>query len=131
MKKTGLLHPDLVAVIAAMGHTDRLVIADSGLPIPLSVRRIDLALTAGIPTFLQTLEAVLKELQVEAAIVAEEMARRSPGLYQATQRALAGIRLEQIPHETFKSLLPGVRAVIRTGEQTPYANVMLQSGVTF
>ncbi len=131
MKKTGILHPELNAVIASMGHTDRLVIADSGLPIPVAVRRIDLALTAGIPTFLQTLEAVLKELRVETAIIAEEMSRRSPQLYQATQRALEGIRVQQITHEAFKGLLPGVRAVIRTGEQTPYANVILQSGVTF
>jgi len=131
MKKTGILHPELSAVIASMGHTDRLVIADSGLPIPFAVRRIDLALTAGIPTFLQTLEAVLKELRVETAIIAEEMSRRSPQLYQATQRALEGIRVQQITHEAFKGLLPGVRAVIRTGEQTPYANVILQSGVTF
>ncbi len=131
MKKTGILHPELNAVIASMGHTDRLVIADSGLPIPVAVRRIDLALVAGIPTFLETLEAVLKELRVEAAIIAEEMSRRSPQLYQATQRALEGIRVQQITHEAFKGLLPGVRAVIRTGEQTPYANVILQSGVTF
>lgn len=131
MKKTGILNPDLMQVIATMGHTDRLVIADSGLPIPATVRRIDLALAAGIPTFLQTLEAVLRELQVEVAVVAEEMPRRSSGLYAATQHALGGIRLEHIPHEAFKALLPGVRAVVRTGEQTPYANVILQSGVTF
>lgn len=131
MKKTGILHPDLAQVIAAMGHTDRLAIADSGLPIPVNVRRIDLALSAGIPTFLQTLAAVLGDLQVEVAVVAEEMARRSPELYAATRHTLGGIRVELVPHETFKTLLAGVRAVVRTGEQTPYANVILQSGVTF
>ncbi len=131
MKKTGILNPDLAQVIAAMGHTDRLAIADSGLPIPANVRRIDLALSAGIPTFLQTLAAVLGDLQVEVAVVAEEMARRSPEFYAATRHTLGGIRVEQVPHETFKTLLAGVRAVVRTGEQTPYANVILQSGVTF
>ncbi len=131
MKKTGILNPDLLSVIAMMGHTDRLVIADSGLPIPPAVRRIDLALVAGIPSFLQTLEAVLGELKVEAAVVADEMQTRSPDLYRATRRVLEGIRLEHVPHESFKAMLPGVRAVVRTGEQTPYANVILQSGVTF
>lgn len=131
MKKTGILNPDLLSVIAAMGHTDRLVIADSGLPIPPSVRRIDLALVAGIPSFLQTLEAVLGELKVEAAVVADEMQTRSPDLYRATQRALEGIRLERVSHESLKAMLPAVRAVVRTGEQTPYANVIVVGGVTF
>ena len=131
MKKAGILNPDLLAVIAMMGHTDRLVIADSGLPIPPAVRRIDLALVAGIPSFLQTLEAVLGELKVEAAVVADEMQTRSPDLYRATKRLLNGIRLEHVPHESFKAMLLGVRAVVRTGEQTPYANVIVVSGVTF
>ena len=131
MKKSGLLNADLLHIIASMGHTDRLVIADSGLPIPSEVPRIDLALVAGIPSFLDTLRAVLGELQVEAALVAEEMRQRSPEIYQATRLVLGGIRLEHVPHEVFKATLPGVRAVVRTGEQTPYANVILQSGVTF
>ena len=131
MKKSGLLNADLLRVIASMGHTDRLVIADSGLPIPPDVPRIDLALAAGIPSFLDTLRAVLGELQVEAAVVAEEIRQRNPEIYQATRQMLGGSRVEHVPHEAFKVLLPGVRAVVRTGEQTPYANVILQSGVTF
>lgn len=131
MKKTGILNPELVHLIASMGHTDRLVIADSGLPIPLDVPRIDLALVAGIPTFLQTLHAVLGELRVERAIVAEEMRRRSPALYKATRQALGDTKLDHVSHEAFKKLLLDVRAVVRTGEQTPYANIILHSGVTF
>ncbi len=131
MKKTGILNPALIHIIATMGHTDRLVIADSGLPIPPDVPRVDLALVAGIPTFLQTLQAVLGELPVEAAVVAEEMRSRSPALYESTLRVLSGIPVDHIPHEALKRLLPQVRGVIRTGEQTPYANVILQSGVTF
>lgn len=131
MKKSGILNAELMRVIATMGHTDLLVIADSGLPIPPSAPRIDLALVAGVPTFLQALAAVLAELQVESATVAEEMRQRSPSLYQAVRQALGSIPLAQVPHEQFKAMLPRVRAVVRTGEQTPYANVMLQSGVTF
>lgn len=131
MKKAGILNAELMRVIATMGHTDRLVIADSGLPIPPDVPRIDLALVAGVPSFVQTLQAVLAELQVEAAVVAEEMRQRSPNLYQVTRQLLGGIRLDHVPHEAFKAMLPEVRAVVRTGEQTPYANIILQSGVTF
>ena len=33
MKKSGILNQPISAVIAGMGHTDTLVIADAGLPI--------------------------------------------------------------------------------------------------
>ncbi len=131
MKKTGILNAELARVIASMGHTDRLVIADSGLPIPPSVPRIDLALVAGVPSFAQALQTVLGELQVESATVADEMRQRSPALYQATRQVLGAIPLQHVSHEQFKAMLPQVRAVVRTGEQTPYANIILQSGVTF
>lgn len=131
MKKSGILNPDLMQVIASMGHTDRLCVADSGLPIPHDVPRVDLALVAGVPGFLQTLRAVLGELQVEGAVVAEEMRTRSPQMYEQTRQALSGIRLQHVPHEQVKEMLKTVRAVVRTGEQTPYANVILESGVTF
>lgn len=131
MKKTGILNADLVHVIATMGHTDLICIADSGLPIPPGVKRIDLALVAGVPSYLQALKAVLGELQVEAAVVAEEMRSRSPKVHEETKRLLGGVRLDHVPHEQFKAMLAQVKAVVRTGEQTPYANVILQSGVTF
>jgi len=131
MKKSGILNPDLMQVIASMGHTDRLAIADAGLPIPDDVPRIDLALVAGVPPFLKTLEAVLGELQVERAVIAEEMRARSPIIDEGVQRLLGKTPIDRVSHEEFKQLLHGVRAVVRTGEQTPYANIILQSGVTF
>lgn len=131
MKKSGILHPDLIQAIASMGHTDRLAIADAGLPIPDDVPRIDLALVAGVPGFIVTLRAVLGELQVERAVVAEELRARSPRVHEEVQALLGTVQLDRVPHERFKELLHGVRAVVRTGEQTPYANIILQSGVTF
>jgi D-ribose pyranase len=72
-KKTGLLNQPLSAVIVGLGHMDTLVIADAGLPIPPETQRIDLAVTKGLPPFLDTLRVVLGEMQVERAIVAQEM----------------------------------------------------------
>jgi D-ribose pyranase len=131
MKKSGILHPDLLQVIGSMGHTDRLAIADAGLPIPDDVPRIDLALVAGVPGFVATLQAVLGELQVERAVIAEELRARNPAVHEAVQRLLGAVPLDRVSHERFKELLRGVRAVVRTGEVTPYANIILQSGVTF
>ena len=131
MKKIGLLNQPISAVIAGLGHLDSLVVADAGLPIPPETLRIDLALTKGIPTFLDTLRVVLTEMQVERAIVAEEMLKISPQIYEAIRALLADIPLETLPHINFKEQTRLARAVIRTGEFTPYANIILVAGVVF
>jgi len=131
VKKIGILNQPISSVIAGLGHTDTLVIADAGLPIPPETQRIDLALTAGIPTFLDTLRAVLTEMQVERAIVAEEMLEMSPDVYEAVKELLGDVSTETVTHLIFKEQTRLGRAVIRTGEFTPYANIILVAGVTF
>ena len=131
MKRGGILNTDVSTLIASLGHTDLVCIADAGLPIPPGVARIDLALVCGVPTFLETLQAVLTEVVIEHAIVAREMRAENPAAFQAVRSTLSGIPLEEIPHADFKSRTAGARAVIRTGECTPYANILLRSGVAF
>jgi D-ribose pyranase len=110
---------------------DTLVVADAGLPIPPQTQRIDLALTEGIPSFLDTLRAVLTEMKVEKAIVAEEMLEVSPAVYQAVEELLGDVPIEVATHLILKEMTRSARAVIRTGEFTPYANVILVGGVVF
>ncbi|MBM7565856.1 D-ribose pyranase [Paenibacillus sacheonensis] len=132
MKKTALLHPELSQLIASLGHTDKIVIADCGLPIPRHVRRIDLALVQGIPSFVDTLQAVLSELVVEAAVIAEEWLSKSDGVQERAFAMLDGLPITKLPHEEFKRFISEeAAAVIRTGENTPYANMILQAGVAF
>jgi D-ribose pyranase len=108
-----------------------LVIADAGLPIPKEVRRIDLALTKGIPPFIDTVRAVSSELKVESLIVANEMKSKSPKIYEFIMNNFKDIELQSIPHEEFKVMTRKSIAIIRTGEFTPFANVILISGVVF
>ncbi|WP_261305425.1 D-ribose pyranase [Paenibacillus andongensis] len=131
MKKIGILNSEISKVISELGHTDTIVICDSGLPIPAHVKRIDLALKQGVPSFMDCLETVLKELQVEQAFVAREMDQRSPKLKKQTELALEGVTLNEVSHEELKTMTHQAKAIIRTGEFTPYANVILQSGVIF
>ena len=131
MKKIGILNQPISSVIAGLGHTDTLVIADAGLPIPPETQRIDLALTAGVPTFLDTLRAILTEMEVEQATVAEEMLNTSPHVYEAIKEMLGDVPIETVTHLTFKEQTRSARAVIRTGEFTPYANVILAASVVF
>ncbi|UCD99739.1 MAG: D-ribose pyranase [Chloroflexota bacterium] len=131
MKKIGILNQEISAVIAGMGHMDTVVIADAGLPIPDETQRIDLALTGGVPGFLETLLVVLEELQVEKAIIAEEMVNTSPEMYKPAQEILKEVPIVKVSHEEFKLQTRSARAVIRTGEFTPYANIILVAGVVF
>lgn len=131
MKKTGLLNKDLSEVIASLGHGDMLVIADAGLPIPQGVRRIDLAVSPNVPRLLDVVQAVLGELKVQEAMVASEMAERSPAARAALVALLDGVPVSEILHEQLKSQAGRASAVVRTGEFTPYANVILVAGVVF
>lgn len=131
MKKIGVLNHPISEVIARMGHFDMLVIGDAGLPIPPGVQRIDLALRAGVPGFIETLRTVLTELQLQSAVIAAEMRTVSPNLYGETIAALNGAPVEAVSHEALKALSARAVAVIRTGEFTPYANVILKAGVVF
>ncbi|HEY6907289.1 MAG TPA: D-ribose pyranase [Ignavibacteriaceae bacterium] len=133
MKKRGILNASLSRVIASMGHTDRLVICDSGLPIPKNSDIIDLALTTNIPRFLDTLKIILDELHIEGAVIAKEMLNGKSGLYENISAVLNGVKLKKVPHEKFKELtrIKGNITFVRTGETTPYANIILISGVTF
>ncbi len=131
MKKIGIINAPISAVIAELGHLDMLSIADAGLPIPQEVQRIDLALTQGIPGFLDTLRVVLSEMQVEKVIIAEEMKEISPELFNEIEGLISDIPIDFVLHQDFKDLTKSSRAIIRTGEYTPYANIILVSGVVF
>ncbi len=132
MKKGRLLNAPLSAVVARLGHGDRLVICDAGLPIPPGVERIDLAVSQGVPTLAQVLQAVAAEMQVESVLLAQESLSASDGHTPSWLPADWGqTPLTTVSHEEFKRQCASARAVVRTGECTPYANVMLIAGVTF
>lgn len=131
MKKTTLLQSDLSHVIATLGHMDILVVADAGLPIPPETRRIDLALTRGVPGAIETLKVILEEMQVERVVMAGEAKERNPQYLADVQQLLPGVPVEFVPHSEFKSRTASARAVVRTGEFAPYANVILVAGVVF
>jgi D-ribose pyranase len=131
MKKTPLLHGALSHAIARLGHGDLMVIADAGLPVPEGTPCIDLAVTHGVPAFMQVLKAVLTEMQVERIIAAGELRARSPAMFEQVVAAFPGQTIEEIAHDELKVLTRRARAVVRTGEFTPYANVILVAGVVF
>jgi len=132
MRRSGLLHAELNRVIAAMGHTDTLVIADVGLPVPPGVACIDLAVSPGVPGFEQVFEAIWSELAVEAVTFAEEIHAHNFAMSNLARRlASEGITVNEVSHALFKQQCAHACAIVRTAEHSPYANVILQAGVTF
>mgnify|MGYP003969517073 CR=1 FL=1 len=131
MKKEKLLNPDIIAAVAALGHTEFFCIADCGLPIPKDVTLIDISVTAAIPNFLQVLKAVESELVIESYICANEIDKVNPHTMKEMEKILAGKQVKKVPHEEFKELTSRAKYIIRTGETSPYANVILVGGVNF
>lgn len=131
MKKDRILNAELLRAVAALGHTQMLVIGDAGLPVPKGVPCIDLAVTHGIPSFQDVLSAVASELVVEAAIYATEADEKNASMVARMSNTLSGVPLRTVPHEEFKELTRSAAAIIRTGECSPYSNVILVGGVNF
>ena len=131
MKKRGILNAALSELIATLGHTDQLVVADCGLSVPPEVPVVDLALVQGIPRFREVIAALAQEITVQRMTVAEEAVQHNANALEALRSAFPDVPLDRVPHEQLKHELPVVKAVVRTGEATPYANVILECGVAF
>ncbi|HAZ37126.1 MAG TPA: D-ribose pyranase [Clostridiaceae bacterium] len=132
MLKTGILNPQIANVLASTGHKDMIVVSDAGLPIPKGVERIDLAWKANEPGYIEVLEEILKYIVVEKAILAEELKVVSPKMHEKILETLPkGIEIEYVPHVELKETTKSARAIIRTGEFTPYPSVILVAGCAY
>ncbi|MBO1579848.1 MULTISPECIES: D-ribose pyranase [Bacillus] len=131
MKKHGVLNSEIAAVLASLGHTDTIVLADCGLPIPDGVKRIDLAVELGKPSFLDVLQVVIDDMAIEKLTLAEEITMNNAEVNKEVELRLKDAAFEYVSHEQFKEHTKQAKAIIRTGEATPYANVILHAGVIF
>jgi D-ribose pyranase len=125
VRRGGILNAALAGALARLGHTDTVVIADCGLPIGRGPEVVDLAFQFGIPSFAQVLDGVMAEIVVEGATVAQEVDAANPAVASRFPDA------KRVSHEELKALANAATLVIRTGEASPYANVVLCCGVPF
>ncbi|KRL82231.1 ribose ABC superfamily ATP binding cassette transporter, membrane protein [Secundilactobacillus paracollinoides DSM 15502 = JCM 11969] len=114
-----------------MGHMDWLSIGDAGMPVPMGTKKIDLALTKEIPSFIDVLKNVLSELEVQKIYLADEIKTDNPDQLKAITDLLPNVEVEFMPHSELKKNLAKTHAFIRTGEMTAFSNIILESGVTF
>lgn len=129
MRKGGITNARLAYSLARLGHTDQLVVCDAGLPIPSGPEVVDLAFRFGVPSFEVVLSGLLEELVIEGATAAEEVRDRNPRMHELLDASLQD--LELVPHEELKRATSAARLVVRTGEATPFSNVVLRCGVPF
>lgn len=132
MKKHGILNSEISKVLADLGHTDQITIGDCGLPVPNNVKKIDVSLSQGFPKFIEVLKVVLDDMKIEKVILAEEIKKENATQLETIKLLLEDdVEIEFVSHEDFKQQTQESKAVIRTGEITPYSNIILQSNVTF
>lgn len=135
MKKSGILNSDISRVLSYMGHTDSICIGDCGLPIPEETERIDLALRFGTPSFMEVLNAVAEDMAIESVILAEEIKTQNPAILSQIQELInkrnQKIEIKFVSHSQLKERTKQCKAIIRTGETTPYANIILEAGCIF
>lgn len=130
MKKHGILNSHIAKVLADLGHTDTIVIADAGLPVPDGVLKIDVALTPGTPSFQEVVKVVAADMVIEKMYLASEMKEINPGQYEFMKQ-FQEIDAEFVEHERLKQMTANAKVVIRTGEMTAYSNCIFQAGVFF
>ncbi|WP_068618647.1 D-ribose pyranase [Paenibacillus tuaregi] len=131
MKKQGILNSHIAKILADLGHTDQIVIADVGLPVPEGVPKIDLALTFGLPEFQQVVDLIAEDMVIEKVIIAEEIYKDNRKQAEYIENKFKDCEIEAHTHDEFKNRTRQAKVVIRTGEATPYANCILQAGVHF
>jgi D-ribose pyranase len=129
MIKTGILNPQVLSLLARVRHTNTLVIADRGFPNWSGIETLDLSLVDGIPTVLQVLGAILPNFDCERIWMAEEFLAENPaGIRSAFEGAAGRVPVTFEPHAAFKKRVPQATGLIRTGDITQYANMILLSG---
>lgn len=131
MKKKGIINTPISEILSNMRHTDSICISDLGLPCSDNVKSIDISLKMGTPSFMDVLKEVYKDLKIEHIILAEEIKTNNKDVYEKILKIFNNVSIEYVSHSDFKKKTQNCKAIIRTGEATPYANIILQSACIF
>jgi D-ribose pyranase len=127
--KAGILNPAIHSLISRVRHTNTLVIADRGFPFWPQIETVDIALVDDIPRVLDVVRALRPNFHIAQAFMAEEFLREnSEPTRAAFAAALDGVPILYEPHPIFKKRVPLAIGLIRTGDTTQYANLVLESG---
>ncbi len=128
MLERGILNPAINSLLSRIRHTNTLVIADRGFPYWPMIETVDISLVDGVPRVLEVLAAIRGQWRCGAAFMAEEFkSANDAGTQQQFLADLQGVPLTFEPHVIFKKRVPSAIGLIRTGDTTQYANMILES----
>ena len=129
MKEIGIVNRELARVLSEQGHGDLLMVVDAGFAIPKGADVVDISLSENSPMLIDTLRELKRFFSVEKLIFANDTKDVSPSLYNHVIQLFGeDVPVELISHPHIKEMSKTVKAVIRTGDFTAYANVILVSG---
>lgn len=131
MKKNGIINSNISEILSNMRHTDSICISDLGLPFSDNVKYIDISLKIGSPSFMEVLEEIYKDLKIEHVILAEEIKANNKDIHEKILKIFNNVSIKYVSHSDFKKKTQNCKAVIRTGEASHYANIILQSACIF
>ena len=135
MLKTTLLHPEILAALAANGHGSRVLITDGNYPHTtgsnFAAKRVFLNLAPDLLKATDVLAAVASAIPIEAAYVMRTASGEEPTIWGEFRALLPGLELSPIERFAFYENGRGtdVALVIATGETRIYANILLTIGV--
>lgn len=135
MLRFPLIHPPLIAALAACGHGGKVLLADANYSHSTNVYSgaevIYLNLTPGLLTVDQVLAPVLRSVPVEAVHVMRPDDGPDPEAWRGYS-ALLGAGLELAPLARFDFYAacrePDLAVCVATGDNRLYANVLLTVG---
>ena len=128
MLKTGILNPAINSLLSRVRHTNALVIADRGFPFWPEIETVDISLVDDIPRILDVVQAIRQNFVIGSAFMAEEFqVANRPETHESYLNVLSGISITFEPHIEFQKRVPRAIGLIRTGDTTQYANIILES----
>jgi D-ribose pyranase len=128
MIRSGILNPAINSLLSRVRHTNTLVIADRGFPFWPHLETVDISLVDDMPRVLDVLSAIKQNFSIGRVFAAQEfLAVNSPHTASSLEDALLGIPITFESHLEFKKRVPHAIGLIRTGDTTQYANLILES----
>ena len=128
MLQSGILNPHILQLIARIRHTNTLVIADWAFPFWPQIETVDISLTHGIPTVLDVLDLLTPVFKIGRIWQAEEfLANNTQETVTRFRKSFGDIPVTREAHVEFKKRVPLAIGLIRTGDPTPYGNIILES----
>jgi D-ribose pyranase len=128
MIKTGVLNPQILSLLARIRHTNTLIIADRGFPFWPMIETVDISLVDDIPTVLQVFNAIKSNFNIGQIYMAGEFLKNnSRTVIENYAASREDILIKYEPHIDFKLRVPHAIGLIRTGDTTQYANMIIES----